>query len=187
MQSRTPRCLTRIITSSCACPRPQPHHPRALVLHSHRPLPQIPRHHLLGLVPQRRLLQSQQPEPLHRRAPHHIALVLGQERHRSSRPQPLHLGMRHPWHHQPQMPPRPRLLHRHRLQQSGQLIRISLERPPSFSVIRRATSAARFLTSTSSPKSSRTSARTPALSPQISSAIARARPNPHAPLPQLPP
>ncbi len=47
-------------------------------------------------------------------------------------------------------------------------------RRPSLSVIRRATSAARFLTSTSSPKSSRTRARTPALSPPISSAIARA-------------
>jgi hypothetical protein len=47
-------------------------------------------------------------------------------------------------------------------------------RRPSLSVIRRATSAARFLTSISSPKSSRTRARTPALSPPISSAIARA-------------
>jgi hypothetical protein len=49
---------------------------------------------------------------------------------------------------------------------------------PSRSVIRRATSAARFLISTSSPKSSRTSARTAALFPPSSSARARARAKP---------
>ena len=93
------------------------------------PSRKIPLHHLLRLIPQRRLLHREQPKPLHRRAPHHIALIPSQQRHRPSRPQPLHPRMRHPRHHQPQMPPRPRLFHRQRLQQSSQLIRISLERP----------------------------------------------------------
>ena len=39
--------------------------------------------------------------------------------------------MRHSWHYQPKMPPRPRLLHRQRLEQPGEFISIWLKQRPS--------------------------------------------------------
>ena len=159
-------------------PQHPPHRPRPALHRLGRPLPQIPLHHGLRLVPQRRLRQRQRPQPLHRRAPHRVALILRQQRHRSRRANPPLPRIRHSRYYQSQMPASPRLLHRQRLQQPCQLIRIPLQRPAPLSVIRRATSAARFRTSISSPNNSRTSARTAARSSAISSASARAGCNP---------
>ena len=121
---------------------------------------------------------ASRPEPLHRRAPHHIALVLGQQRHRPSRPQPLHRVFATRGTTSPRC-------HRVRDSSTGNVssnpasssaYRSSSRRIPL--VIRRATSAARFLTSTSSPKSSRTSARTPLYLQQISQRSHAHDPNP---------
>ena len=118
-----------VISLSSFTPHPKPHHRSRPALHRLRPVAQKSLDHLLSLVPQRSFLQRQQPKPFHRRAPHHIAFIPSQQRHRPRRPQSLHPGMRHPRHHHPKMPPRPRLLYRQSLQQPGKLIGITLKQP----------------------------------------------------------
>ncbi len=69
--------------------------------------PQVLLYHRLRRLPQRRSLQRQRPQPLHRRAAHHVALVLCQQRHRPRRPHPSLSRVLHVRHHQSQMPAPP--------------------------------------------------------------------------------